>query len=178
LRWLACDFVNYESAKSESAVLEVALFILLQSGAGSINLGHRPPLPASTLAALSEEVAKLLEAFVEGKEWKLDVDQRIVCTLQRVTSELPADKGKLEVRSPWRRAGGVSDKDAFRLIFLLSARDLLMREGANLGRCQYHKCQAFFIQQDPRQKYCSDAHGQSDRQYRYRTGRTVGEVKQ
>jgi hypothetical protein len=66
---------------------------------------------------------------------------------------------------------------AFRLVFLLAAFDLLMREGATLMRCTFHECRDLFVQQDPRERYCSTSHAHRDRQYRYRTGRTVGEPK-
>ena len=79
---------------------------------------------------------------------------------------------------PWRFGEqGRTDAAAFEAVFLLTIRDLLRQEGAGLARCQFHQCDNFFVRDDPRQLYCSEAHAHRAHQYRYRTGRTIGEVK-
>jgi hypothetical protein len=170
LRWLACEFGE------ETTVLELAVFILFEAGPGAVNLGVSPPLSVKRLATLIKEVRKGLEHFVDGKTWELNVNQRLVCRLSRQVREFPPDKGKIEVRSTW--SGRSSDAATFRTLFLLAVRDLLVREGERLGRCEFHECQqGLFVKEDGRQRYCSESHATRDRQYRYRTGHAVGEVK-
>ena len=177
LTWLATDFVNQTSATLEERLMEMALFIVFESGAGSVNLSHLPPVSETQLKSLIADVGKRLNGFVDGQIWELKIEKRMVRRLHRRVEEFPPNKGKLQVWCTWSREWGVSDQEAFCLVFLLTIQDLLAREGATLMRCMWHECRNLFVQEDARQKYCSDNHAHKDRQLRYRTGRTVGETK-
>jgi hypothetical protein len=184
LAWLACDFAQRTSfadmnggAVPEGSAFEVAVFILFESGAGSVDLGQLPPLSAKWLDALAREVREGLDQFIDGGKWELNVSQRLVRRLVRRVRPLPPNVGELEVASTWSVANQSLSPAAFRIVFLMAAFDLLLREGHTLTRCHFHDCKSLFIQEDPRQKYCSTSHAHRDRQYRYRTGRAVGEGK-
>jgi hypothetical protein len=176
LRWLACDFANYTGDKLEETLLEISVFVVFESGGGALNLNYMPEVPAKSLADIAKEVREGLERFVDGGTWLLKVDEAMERRVTRRRREFPPEQGKLEVFSIWMREYRLPNAAAFRSVFLLTIQDLLCREGAALARCAWHECRNLFVQEDPRQRYCTDSHAHRDRQYRYRTGRTVGET--
>jgi hypothetical protein len=179
LKWLARDFlqINYGKldgvAVPEDVVLELAVFVLYEGGPGTVNLALLPPLSSKRLVKLSREVREGLERFVDGGMWELNLNQRLVRRVSRYVHEFPPDQGKVEIRSTWSREWQISDAAAFNTVFLLTAQDLLVREGEWLARCQFEDCHTLFVKDDVRQKYCTGRHAAKDRVYRYRTGRSA-----
>jgi hypothetical protein len=176
LRWLACDFPKYEEDQLDQALLEAAIFIVLQAGPGSLSMNRRPPVTDEELLMLIEHVGNGISSFVDkGRFPTIRVGKPMALDVYRDGRPPPPGTTRQEVWSTWSRAFGVSDGESFRLVFLLAAAELLGREGASLARCRFHECGNFFVRQNPRQLYCSAAHANREHQRRHRSGETSEE---
>jgi hypothetical protein len=168
LRWLVNDFAarpNYGKLPAASTpgkiVIEVVAFIMLQGGAGAsaMRLDRMPRMPPDKLQMLAKEVEDGLNRFLDGTGWEVLARAPVI---RRVARGWPAGQWRLRWPLPASAA-------SLRSLFVLCAQELLMQEGNALARCALEDCEAMFVKDDPRQRFCIPAHTAVDRMRRYRT---------